>query len=126
MNKHKHAELMVLYAQDAMETDEPWERWESRKCENNVWSDLDNHPCWFTHREYRRKQRTININGYEVPEPLREIPEDAGHVYEVDFYTGVKCLEAALRNGFVHATKEAAELHAEALLSFTKQQTDQQ
>lgn len=197
MSKHKHAESMVLYAQDAMETDEPWERWESRNCENNVWCDLDNHPCWFTHREYRRKDgtttrtnrttvnihaeliaeyakdwaetdkpwerweyrhckskvwsalechtcwlsdheyrrkpRTISINGYEVPEPLREIPEDAGHVYEVIFITGVSTVipystanfENALRNGLVHATRDAALQHVEALRSFTKQQTEQ-
>lgn len=58
MSKHKHAELMLQYAQDAMETDEPWERWEYRECENNVWSDLDSHPCWLPHRECRRKDGT--------------------------------------------------------------------
>jgi hypothetical protein len=25
---HKHAKLMALYAEDAAETDKPWERWE--------------------------------------------------------------------------------------------------
>ena len=28
MAKHIHADLMLQYAQDAMETDKPWERWE--------------------------------------------------------------------------------------------------
>ena len=28
MAKHVHADLMLQYAQDAMETDKPWERWE--------------------------------------------------------------------------------------------------
>jgi len=28
MTAHKHADLMLQYAQDAMETDKPWERWE--------------------------------------------------------------------------------------------------
>ena len=28
MTAHKHANLMLQYAQDAMETDKPWERWE--------------------------------------------------------------------------------------------------
>ena len=28
MAKHIHAENMALYAQDAQETPEPWERWE--------------------------------------------------------------------------------------------------
>ena len=29
--KHKHADLMLQYAEDAMETDRPWERWEWRR-----------------------------------------------------------------------------------------------
>ena len=28
MTKHIHADLMMEYAKDAMETDKPWERWE--------------------------------------------------------------------------------------------------
>ena len=28
MDKHIHADLMLQYAQDAQETDKPWERWE--------------------------------------------------------------------------------------------------
>ena len=26
--KHRHAELMKIYAEDAMETEKPWERWQ--------------------------------------------------------------------------------------------------
>ena len=28
MTAHKHAALMLQYAQDAAETDKPWKRWE--------------------------------------------------------------------------------------------------
>ena len=58
---HPHAASMLLYAQDAAETDKPWERWEFK-------SDMGFHMClkhpeWNEHFEYRRKPRTITING---------------------------------------------------------------
>lgn len=31
MNKHPHAELMKLYAEDAMTTEHPWRLWEVRQ-----------------------------------------------------------------------------------------------
>ena len=50
---HKHAALMLLYAQDAAETDRPWERWQAR-CEQG-WFALDDNPDWCGWWEYRRK-----------------------------------------------------------------------
>ncbi len=64
--KHKHAELMALYAQDAMETDKPWERWELRGG-STEWIACVENPEWETAIQYRRKPRTININGHAVP-----------------------------------------------------------
>lgn len=100
---HVHAELMKKYAEDAAETDD---------------------------MEYRRKPRTININGYEVPEPLREAPEVGASYFLVSLvderglanpaWSGDKFDERCLRAGITHATREAAELHARALLSFTE------
>lgn len=128
--KHPHAELMTLYAQDAMETDKPQERWEYKsKIETDKWVTCWNHPNWAPDYEYRRKPRTVNINGFEVPEPLREAPEKGVTVYSpcFDFQTrhwpfdggdlDMQCLE----NGMFHLTKEAAEIHTKALISFTKQ-----
>ena len=75
---------------------------------------------------------TININGYEVPMPEREAPQEGtayfflapqygGGVYS---YTWVN--DAAdnrlLAAGMVHLTKEAAQKHAQALLSLTMRQ----
>jgi hypothetical protein len=53
--RHKHAELMKLYAEDAMETDKPWERWEYRGPSDRTWSDTCLHPIWDERWEYRRK-----------------------------------------------------------------------
>lgn len=130
MSKHPHAENMALYAQDAMETDRPWERWEV-KTRMGGWHLFDCHPEWIADREYRRKPRTININGFEVPEPMREAPR-IGSIYYAptityfNIATGSTTWDGGtvdccwLARGLCHTTREAAELHARALLSFTE------
>lgn len=90
MPAHIHAELMPQYAEDAL---------------------------------------TININGFEVPEPVRE-PLPCGTVYcvaNISITTGPMQYRWSddridfrfLREGLIHLTPEAAELHSKALLSFT-------
>lgn len=127
--KYKHAELMMLYAQDAMETDKPWERWEL-KFEGDEWKDLVDHAIWRIDCEYRRKSRTININGHEVPEPVRS-PLKVGTRYYIpiiyyrdmhkSYEWGDDLVDSALLNrGLIHLSEEAAIKHAEALLSFTR------
>ncbi len=55
--KHKHAELMMQYAQDAMTTDKPWELWEARAHPKHDWFVMKGHPCWSVDFEYRRKPK---------------------------------------------------------------------
>ena len=127
MTKHIHAELMLQYAQDAMETDKPWERWECCRSDG-VWDELSKHPMWTERMGYRRKPRTININGFEVPEPVREPLEDGDIYYLISFaddiyemeWRGHESGKRWLNLGIIHLTREAAELHAKALLSFTE------
>ena len=82
----------------------------------------------------RIKTDTININGIEVPEPMREMPPEGTSVYwpgfgsesddthtesaDVGYYPTM--LPDLLRKGLLHLTKEAATIHAKALLSFTR------
>ena len=58
IKSHKHAELIAQYAQDASETDKPWERWEY-KCVEGIWSPCSAHGHVTFHEgwEYRRKQQ---------------------------------------------------------------------
>jgi hypothetical protein len=78
------------------------------------------------------KQKTININGFDVPEPLRKAPEDGAMCYCAffsggpysfnfiqEFYPHVVWLET----GVLHYSAESAEIHRNALLSFTRQDT---
>lgn len=82
----------------------------------------------------RIKPKVININGIEVPEPMREMPPEGTSVYWPGFgpdsgdthteSADVGCYPAMLpyllRKGLLHLTKEAATIHAKALLSFTR------
>ena len=127
MAKHKHAELMLQYAKDWAETDEPWKRWEVTS-HRDEWVALCGHPYWNEKHEYRRKQKVILINGHEVPEPHRKPLEiDDPYWTLTSFIDGVSeyCWandlddDDALKSGFIHLTKEAAEKHLNALKSFT-------
>ena len=126
---HIHAAAMAEYAKDAAETDMPWERWEF--CyKREEYRSLHNHPDWAVTRKYRRKPKTILINGHEVPEPC-STPLEIGDAYWAFtfFFAGVTEVywdgdsedHNALKNGFIHLTKEAAEKHFNALKSFTAQ-----
>ena len=130
MPKHIHADLMLQYAQDAMETDKPWERWELRYCEEESWAPCGGNFVFDPSLEYRRKPRTININGFEVPEPVLETLKvgqqyytaepDASSFFCVHTWNNHTLDIRRLQRGLIHLTREAAELHAKALLSFTE------
>ena len=116
------------------ETEAPWERWQYRREGQSEWNSMSDVPSWGLDYEYRRKPRVILINGIEVPEPLREKPEVGAKYWIPDIWdTEGDPTSAAIhwKNdgsdngwfsiGICHLTKEAAELHAKALLSFTRQ-----
>jgi len=128
MTAHVHAESMAQYAEDARETEKPWERWEIEI--GKEWWPLSKMAEWHPQFKYRRKPRTININGHEVPEPLREEPANGQSLYspaffnsesfQVTYWHATRVQQDWLSQGLFHLTREAAELHAKALLSFTK------
>lgn len=125
INGHPHAELIMKYAEIAQHDAEPWKYFEADfGC---GWVDvavLTFHEA----AEYRLKPRTININGFEVPEPLRSVPAYGTSYFIIDLpdvegmtWTNVPDEYAWLKAGIIHLTREAAEKHLEALLSFTKE-----
>lgn len=79
---------------------------------------------------YRIKPRTININGHEVPEPMRVEPNSdesyfvpnliEDHPFTHFTWNGNRIDKKWLVLGVCHTTKEAAIAHAKALLSFTE------
>ena len=133
--KHKHAELMMQYAQDAMETDKPWELWEMRLPANKTWSNCTDGDMNFSSIfEYRRKPKMISVtlaNGDVVswPEPHKGDLNVGQHCYLVEYNGDVEhvCFEIHSHNtmavmfGMVHLTKEAAEQHSYALFKINNQ-----
>lgn len=133
---HIHAASMLLYAQDAVETDKPWERWEFSQFTElpgqAVYCKADTTLQWKTNTRYRRKPPApvfIDINGFQVPEPMRVPPATNSIYWSCNFHEATVHSSSwdayaidniRLLNGTCHFTKEAAQLHVEALLSFTR------
>ncbi len=123
MTAHVHAALMLLYAQDAAETDRPWERWEFQGLGD--WFPCTHSPNWSPTAQFRRKPRTHTVNGFEVPEPMREAPEKRTAYWMPSVIAEAFCISSRwdgddadhlfLARGLVHATKEAAIANAKAM-----------
>lgn len=79
--------------------------------------------------DYRIKPKTIRIGEYDVPEPLRAAPVKDAEYFRFDLgsegwvhstqWGDYDCEVRWLQRGILHSTKEAAELHAKALLSLS-------
>jgi hypothetical protein len=68
---HKHAKLMLEYAQDALVSAEPWQFWEFLY-NNSKWYPLVGHPEWDPALTYRRKPELTTI---EIPVQHKEAIE---------------------------------------------------
>ena len=122
MTAHKHAALMLQYAQDAAETDKPWERWEWKG--GRGWYPLASEFAFSIHYEYRRKPKTLTYT-VTIPEPLREAPELLGRYWLVQM-SGGYCTKMywhgrewelwRLKRGLCFATEEDAIAAAIAML----------
>ena len=124
MAKHKHAALMLQYAKDWAETEEPWKRWEVTS-HRSAWVALCCHPYWKEESEYRRRPLTLTYT-ITLPEPLREAP-DVGEVYyvaapELEYlcrergWSGSELDMRWLKRGLCFATREDAVAAAKAML----------
>lgn len=122
---HPHADLIMEYAKIAQHDAEPWKHFEYYAAVG--WVECSPLMSFNETVEYRLKPLTININGFEVPEPLRHEPSDGTDYYVLDMsevsemkWTSDVSEYQWLKAGIIHLTREAAEKHLEALLSFTK------
>jgi hypothetical protein len=129
--KCTHYDSMVLYLEDARETDTPWERWECRIKEDTQrrWTICVQHPTWDRRLEYRRRIRTITIGDVtDVPAPLKTPPplgttcwlvlmHDESTVLQFDWgVAGDLRYTRWLERGLVHDNESAARDHARALI----------
>lgn len=125
MTAHKHAALMLQYAQDAAETEKPWERWEYNS--DRGWHQCEKHPAWFVCSEYRRKPEIIKVGRHEFPKPIGNIPEGATYYFvefsfttlsfvaQEDAWDGLRTDKGLLVANLCHLTREAAQAHAAVL-----------
>ena len=125
MTAHKHAALMLQYAQDAAETDRPWERWEF-EVKSDVWCNLSEHPAWLENKNYRRKPQVIRVGRHEFPKPISNAPLNSINYFLVTAWNGCFDVDAdtwvnskldnmRLESWRVHLTREAAKAHADVL-----------
>src|SRR5690606_33602489 len=69
-----HAHLRMEYAKDALTTDKPWKLRQLRTPGSHERVDAPKELASNPDTSYRHKPSTININGFEVPDPMREAP----------------------------------------------------
>ena len=125
MTAHKHAALMLQYAQDAAETNTPWKRWQFRVLDTEGWLDCAGGIGFNNLCEYRRKPRTITYT-VTMPEPLREALKKGKAYWVVSLASWTYCNEyrwcgeerehVLLKRGLCFATKEDAIAAAKAML----------
>ena len=81
-------------------------------------------------KEYTTPADTININGYDVPQPVREPLKNGDMYYRANPFVSKRFHKfewvgndwdlKALRYGLIHLSKKAVKKHNKALKSFTK------
>ena len=131
MTAHKHAARMLQYAQDALETETPWERWQIRpEGGTEGWHDCSGRLCFSERCEYRRKPRTLTYT-VTIPEPLRGAPEVGSIFYapaplsegltSMSGWYGDDVDYRLLKRGLCFATKEDAIAAAKAMMPFKEE-----
>lgn len=120
MTKHIHADLIHAWADGA----EIEAHIRQAYAEEYVWV-IKKVPRWSTVTEYRLKQETVTINGFEVPAPLKEYAgnrvysealESKSFCYPLEFSRENRIYRSRLHRGILHATKENAIASCKARL----------
>lgn len=96
-----------------------------------VWFTLEQSPEYLfgDGAEFRRKPKTIKVNGVDVPEPLKEMPAYGTqyftpYLFDEDLYCALtSCNDVydkrAFERGLMHLSRENAIAHSKAILGIT-------
>ena len=128
---HKHAKIIMEWAQMMQLPESEWRRMEVRMLDGK-WLDLEigETPAFIDVNEYRFTPRTIRIGDYDVPEPVRKPLKRGANYFTTRFDIDSKIIESQWTNhpadyfrldsGLIHLKRESAITHAKALLSLTQ------
>lgn len=85
--------------------------------------------------QYRIKPRTVKVNGFEVPGPMKVAPSNSVSYWVPVVHFDEWCVEykwandiddfRLLEKGLCHTTKEAATAHAKAMLGIAPNQHEE-
>lgn len=129
MTKHKHADLMKQYAEDASKHEFPHMLWQYKI--GDRWHDLMKHPEWDFNTEYRRKpleqNELISVSAMFM-KPLKISDVKFKNLEQIVYYPSfdyddchfkVKSIKASSIFGeppiAIHTTKEDAQRHVDIL-----------
>jgi len=130
MSAHVHAENMRLYAEDALETSEPWKRWQRWNAFLGCWVNLEAACGWSPNILYCRKPKTIKVivgdRVIKFNEPLKKLPprnDTPIWVIHVGSLSNVLAWctgyfsdgSTSINDYYIHLTEESAKAHSEAL-----------
>lgn len=133
-SRHKHSEMIALCAEFAQTMENPMVMFQFKDCGVWVDFDLDSNLAFYNHREYRLKPKTKLINGVEIPDlPFTPFVGrkfycasiGMSEFYETWYMWGEDCafakrmVERGLIYPYTKEGKQAAILHAKALLNIT-------
>jgi hypothetical protein len=115
---------MLEYAKDAFETETPWIGWQHRRIGAEEWIRCTFHPTWDEGHEYRRKPKTIILNGIKLPAPYRGEMGKGQQYFSASTSGSTPWWNDEVDNrrresGQLHLTKEAADLWRDAIKKIT-------
>lgn len=136
MPAHKYAALMLQYATDAQDHEEPWLLWQQQSIANPAgWRACDATSLWNTAFQYRRAPKTYKVGGLTFIEPERAAPavgtaywwpnidpmfyNRTGSIIEGKVWENSGQDKLRLRAGIVHLSAENATAHSNALTLLT-------
>lgn len=129
--QHPHAESIMLFAHQSLESQTPWVFWEFSHDNGKTWIPCGKCPSWGENILYRQRSPKIQVGDVMVNRPIDTPPEIGTTIFVTDItspfmyyrtqWTGTysNSNTEMLKRGLVHLTQESAIEHSKALISLS-------
>ena len=124
--QHPHADSILLFAQQALDSKTPWAFWEFSLDSGKTWKPCLVCPQWNETALYRQKQQTMKIGDMVVRRSIDFKPKNGTTIfvatvassllYHKTQWTGSESNNELLKRGLVHLTQDGAIEHSKALI----------